>query len=186
MILPIYIYGQPILRKKCKLIDPCYPDLDILIQNMFETMGNARGVGLAAPQVGVAIRLFLIDVHFVDETNNDKVLIFKRICINPEIIEKNEIMQELETEGCLSIPLLSGDVMRSNSIKVTYLDENFEKCTEILSGFSARVFQHEYDHLNGVLFVDYLSEEEKKMIKKRLKNIERGKFDQSYPVVLKK
>ena len=147
MILPIYIYGHPILRVKCKLIDPLYPDLDILIQNMFETMSNARGVGLAAPQVGVAVRLFLINVHFVDEINSDDVIIFKRTCINPEIIEKNENIIDLETEGCLSIPLLSGNVSRSNSIKVTYLDENFKQCTEILSGFEARVFQHEYGNI---------------------------------------
>ncbi|MBE37738.1 MAG: peptide deformylase [Flavobacteriales bacterium] len=186
MKLPIYIYGHPVLRKKCKIIDSSYPDLDNLITNMFDTMSGARGVGLAAPQVGLAIKLFLIDIHFIDEENNDEVFKFKRICINPEIIEKKETLQVRESEGCLSIPSLTGDVNRSNYIKVTYLDQNFKKCTEVLRGFSARVFQHEYDHLKGVLFIDYLSNEKRKMMKKKLKNIEKGKFEQLYPIVLKK
>ncbi|TCI91122.1 peptide deformylase [Tenacibaculum sp. M341] len=185
MILPIVAYGDPVLRKVGKEIDKEYPKLDELVANMKETMYNASGVGLAAPQIGKAIRLFVIDASpFAEddtlEEEERKVLEdFKRVFINAKILEE-EGEEWVFNEGCLSIPDVREDVWRKPTITVEYYDENFEKHTEKLSGLAARVFQHEYDHIDGVLFTDKLSSLKKRLIKKKLENISKGKVNSGY------
>lgn len=185
MILPIVAYGDPVLRKVGKEIDKEYPKLDELVANMKETMYNASGVGLAAPQIGKAIRLFVIDASpFAEddtlEEEERKVLEdFKRVFINAKILEE-EGEEWVFNEGCLSIPDVREDVWRKPTITVEYYDENFKKHTEKLSGLAARVFQHEYDHIDGVLFTDKLSSLKKRLIKKKLENISKGKVNSGY------
>jgi len=185
MILPIVAYGDPVLRKVGKEIDKDYPNLKELIANMKETMYNASGVGLAAPQIGKAIRLFVIDASpFAEDKDLDdeerKVLEgFNRVFINPTIVEE-EGEEWVFNEGCLSIPDVREDVWRKPDITIEYQDENFETKTEKLSGLAARVFQHEYDHIEGVLFTDKLSSLKKRLIKKKLENISKGKINSDY------
>lgn len=185
MILPIVAYGDPVLRKVGKEIDTNYPQLEKLIADMKETMYNAQGVGLAAPQIGKDIRLFLIDASpFADDEDLDeadrKVLEnFNRVFINAQII-KEEGDEWAFNEGCLSIPDVREDVFRQETITIEYQDENFEKHTEVLSGLAARVFQHEYDHIEGILFTDKLSSLKKRLIKKKLENISKGKTNAGY------
>jgi peptide deformylase len=185
MILPIVAYGDPVLRKMGKDIDSDYPGLEELIRNMQETMKNAQGVGLAAPQVGKDIRLFLIDAEpFAEneelrEEERKFLKDFKRTFINPEILEEDGDEWAF-TEGCLSIPNINEDVYRPETIRVRYLDENFNEKEEELSGLSARIFQHEYDHIEGVLFTDRLSSLKKRLLKKKLENISKGKVEVSY------
>lgn len=185
MILPIVAYGDPVLRKVGKEIDKDYPQLEKLIVDMKETMYNAQGVGLAAPQIGKDIRLFLIDASpFADDEDlaeeDRKVLKnFNRVFINAKII-KEEGDEWAFNEGCLSIPDVREDVFRQETITIEYQDENFEKHTEVLSGLAARVFQHEYDHIDGILFTDKLSSLKKRLIKKKLENISKGKINAGY------
>lgn len=185
MILPIVAYGDPVLRKVGKEIDKDYPNLTELIANMKETMYNASGVGLAAPQIGKDIRLFVIDASpfAADENLSDedrKVLEgFNRVFINAKILEE-EGEEWVFNEGCLSIPDVREDVWRKPTITIEYQDENFETKTEVLSGLAARVFQHEYDHIEGVLFTDKLSSLKKRLIKKKLENISKGKIRSDY------
>jgi peptide deformylase len=185
MILPIVAYGDPVLRKVGKEIDKDYPQLEKLIADMKETMYNAQGVGLAAPQIGKDIRLFLIDASpFADDENlseeDRKVLEgFNRIFINAKIV-KEEGEEWAFNEGCLSIPDVREDVFRQETITIEYQDENWEKHTEVLGGLAARVFQHEYDHIDGILFTDKLSSLKKRLIKKKLENISKGKVDAGY------
>jgi peptide deformylase len=185
MILPIVAYGDPVLRKVGKEIDADYPELDKLISNMKETMYNASGVGLAAPQIGKAIRLFLIDASpFADDeelSDKDREVLknFNRVFINAKIIEE-EGDEWVFNEGCLSIPDVREDVFRQPKITIEYQDENFKKHTEVLDGLAARVFQHEYDHIEGVLFTDKLSTLKKRIIKKKLENISKGKINAEY------
>lgn len=185
MILPIVAYGDPVLRKVGKDITKDYPNLDELIENMKETMKNAQGVGLAAPQIGKDIRLFLIDASpfaesdELDEAEKAFLKDFKRIFINAQILEE-EGDEWAFNEGCLSIPNINEDVFRNETIHVEYLDENFEKKTEELSGLAARIFQHEYDHIEGVLFTDKLSSLKKRLLKKKLDNISKGNIDVAY------
>ncbi len=185
MILPIVAYGDPVLRKVGKDIEKDYPNLDDLIINMEETMKNAQGVGLAAPQVGRSIRLFLIDAAPFAENEEldaeERVFLkdFKRTFINARIIEE-EGDEWAFTEGCLSIPNINEDVYRNETITVNYVDETFEEKQEVLSGLAARIFQHEYDHIEGVLFTDHLSTLKKRLLKKKLENISKGKVDISY------
>ncbi|CAL2064423.1 peptide deformylase [Tenacibaculum sp. 190524A05c] len=185
MILPIVAYGDPVLRKVGKEIDKDYPNLTELIANMKETMYNASGVGLAAPQIGKDIRLFVIDASpfAADEDLSDedrKVLEgFNRVFINAKIVEE-EGEEWVFNEGCLSIPDVREDVWRKPTVTIEYHDENFEKKTEVLSGLAARVFQHEYDHIEGVLFTDKLSSLKKRLIKKKLENISKGKIRSDY------
>ena len=185
MILPIVAYGSPVLKKKAKEISKDYPNLDQLIEDMFETMYNANGVGLAAPQVGLSIRLFVIDAKpfAQDDALTDaevkELESFKRVFINPEIVEEQGIDWDFN-EGCLSIPDVHEDIFRKPEIKINYLDENFVEKTEVLSGLPARVVQHEYDHIEGVLFTDRISNLKKRLIKSRLTNISKGKIDVSY------
>ncbi|WP_299121662.1 peptide deformylase [uncultured Tenacibaculum sp.] len=185
MILPIVAYGDPVLRKVGKEIDKDYPQLEKLISDMRETMYNAQGVGLAAPQIGKAIRLFLIDAspfaedEELEEEDRNVLKDFNRVFINAKII-KEEGDEWAFNEGCLSIPDVREDVFRQETITIEYQDENFEKHTETLSGLAARVFQHEYDHIEGVLFTDKLSSLKKRLIKKKLENISKGKINAGY------
>ena len=185
MILPIVAYGDPVLRKVAVDIDESYPDLQKLITNMRETMYNASGVGLAAPQIGKSIRLFLIDASpFAEDkdlSNEDKETLktFNKVFINAKILEEEGDGWAFN-EGCLSIPDVREDVFRQPKITIAYFDEKFEKHTEILEGLAARVFQHEYDHIEGILFTDKLSSLKKRIIKKKLENISKGKIRIDY------
>lgn len=185
MILPIVAYGDPVLRKVGKEIDANYPDLEKLISNMKETMYNASGVGLAAPQIGKAIRIFIIDAspfaedEGLSEKDREILKTFNRVFINAKIIEE-EGDEWVFNEGCLSIPDVREDVFRKPKITIEYQDEGFKMHTEILDGLAARVFQHEYDHIEGVLFTDKLSTLKKRIIKKKLENISKGKIDADY------
>ena len=185
MILPIVAYGDPVLRKVADAIDAAYPDLEKLITNMKETMYNASGVGLAAPQIGKAIRLFLIDASpFAEDddlSEEERTVLksFNRVFINPKILEEDG-EEWLFNEGCLSIPEVREDVSRQPKITIEYQDENFTIHTETLEGLAARVFQHEYDHIEGILFTDKLSTLKKRIIKKKLENISKGKISADY------
>ena len=185
MILPIVAYGDPVLRKVAVAIDAEFPDLEKLITNMKETMYNASGVGLAAPQIGKAIRLFLIDASpFAEDddlSEEERTVLksFNRVFINPKILEE-EGEEWIFNEGCLSIPDVREDVSRQPKITIEYQDENFTIHTETLEGLAARVFQHEYDHIEGILFTDKLSTLKKRIIKKKLENISKGKISADY------
>jgi peptide deformylase len=184
MIYPILAYGYPILRKIAKDIDKDYPILDKLIDEMFENMYHSNGVGLAAPQIGLSIRLFVIDAspfaEFDDlEDGEREQLIDKRVFINAHILE--ETGEEWDfNEGCLSVPGINEDVTRYETIKIEYYDTDFNKKTEVFSGILARVIQHEYDHLDGILFTDHLSNFKKRILKRKLENISKGKVNIDY------
>jgi len=185
MILPIIAYGDPVLRKTGVEIDKDYPNLSELIINMEETMQNANGVGLAAPQVGKAIRLFLVDASPFSESDEledeERAFLkeFKRVFINPKIIEERG-EEWAFSEGCLTIPNINEDVLRKETIDIEYFDINFKAKKETLNGLAARIFQHEYDHIEGVLFTDKLSSLKKRLLKKKLDNISKGKIDVDY------
>tara|TARA_B100000929_G_C15484533_1_gene412380 strand:- start:1131 stop:1721 length:591 start_codon:yes stop_codon:yes gene_type:complete len=185
MILPIVAYGDPVLKKKAKDISKDYPKLEELINNMWDTMYNAHGVGLAAPQVGLPIRMFMIDPapfaedEELDEAEKETLKDLRKVFINPQIIE--ETGEEWAfNEGCLSIPEVREDVFRQPDITIEYYDENWEKHTKTYSGLAARVIQHEYDHIEGVLFTDKLSSLKKRLIKGKLTNISKGKINIDY------
>jgi peptide deformylase len=178
MILPIFAYGQPVLKKKAAPIGPDYPELATLIANMWETMYNAHGVGLAAPQVGLSIRLFVIDsVQIMDEGKEAEGL--KKVFINAEMIEETGETWAYE-EGCLSIPDIRGDVERNPHIRLRYLDENFQPHEETFTDINARVIQHEYDHIDGVLFTDRLKPLKKRLVQRKLEAIRQGKVSADY------
>lgn len=185
MILPIVAFGHPVLKKICKNITSDYENLDSLIDNMWETMYAASGVGLAAPQIGFSIRLFIVDASPFSEDKNlsleerEKLSKFKMVFINPEL---KAISDELNTfnEGCLSIPEIREDVVRENEIIVDYYDQDFNKKSLKLDGLRARVVQHEYDHIQGILFTDKLSAFKKRLIKGKLNNISKGKIKADY------
>ncbi len=187
MILPVVAYGSPVLKKMCEEIDEDYKDLNILIDNMFETMYDASGVGLAAPQIGKAIRLFIVDASPFAEIEDGEEADplakgcenFKRVFINP-IIEEETGEEWAFAEGCLSIPKIREDVFRKPNIKISYFDENWEFKEEEFTGYAARVIQHEYDHVEGVLFTDHLSPLKKRILKKKLINISKGDIDIHY------
>lgn len=185
MILPIIGYGDPVLRKVCTEIDSDYPELKQTIANMYETMYNAYGVGLAAPQVGLPIRLFVIDTAPFGEDEDlsaeeqTKLKQFKRTFINAKML-KEEGEEWGFNEGCLSIPEVREDVYRHERITLEYCDEDFIKKTEVFDGLIARVIQHEYDHTEGILFTDKISSLKKQLIKKKLQNIMEGKTHPDY------
>ena len=180
MILPIVAFGSPILRKMCSDISPDYPEFDTILANMWETMYEANGVGLAAPQVNKRIRLFLIDTTpFFDDEEEIKEVIVKQAFINARILEESGEDWKFN-EGCLSIPDLREDVIRKSTITIEYMDENFEKHTATYDGLTARVIQHEYDHINGILFTDKLTALRKRMIKGKLMDISKGKVNANY------
>jgi peptide deformylase len=185
MILSIVGYGDPVLRKVGAEISPDYPDLSELIANMYDTMYNAYGVGLAAPQIGLAIRLFIVDTApFADSDDlsteeAEQLKSFKKTFINAKIL-KEEGNEWAFNEGCLSIPEVREDVFRKERITIEYVDENFVKHSDVYDGLIARVIQHEYDHIEGVLFTDKISSLKKTLIKKRLQNIIDGKIFPDY------
>lgn len=178
MILPIYAYGYSVLKQVAKDIDKDYPELDKLVENMWETMYNAHGIGLAAPQVGLSIRLFLVDtVQSMEEDEKDKGI--KKVFINAEILEEGGDDFSYE-EGCLSIPGIRADVYRPEQVRIKYLDENFVEHTEVYDGINARVIQHEYDHIDGILFTDLVGPLKKRRLKKKLEDVKAGKLRGDY------
>ncbi|MDI9257563.1 MULTISPECIES: peptide deformylase [Flavobacterium] len=185
MIIPIYGYGEPVLRQVGVEITPDYPNLKEIIANMYDTMYNAYGVGLAAPQVGLAIRLFVIDTEPFSDSDDlskeEQALLksFKRTFINAKML-KEEGEEWGFNEGCLSIPDVREDVYRNERITLEYYDEDFNKKTEVFDGLIARVIQHEYDHIEGILFTDKISMLKKTLIKKKLQNIMEGKSRPDY------
>lgn len=197
MILPILAYGDPILKKESEEIDETYTDLETLIEDMFETMYRAKGVGLAAPQIGRNIRLFIVDGSpFAEKEEGEDddpralgIENFKKVFINP-IIEEEQGEEWSFQEGCLSIPKIRENVSRKSDIVISYYDENWELKEERYSGYAARIIQHEYDHIEGVLFTDYLSPLKRKLLKKKLNNITNGlieiDYKMSFPKISKK
>lgn len=189
MILPIYGYGEAVLRKMCEEISKDYPNLKETIANMYETMYHAHGVGLAAPQVGLPIRLFIVDTEpFADSDDVSKeeaaeLAGFKKTFINARILKEEGDLWGFN-EGCLSIPDVREDVFRHEKITIEYFDEDFNKKTEVYDGLIARVIQHEYDHIEGILFTDHLSTLKKKLIGKKLMNIMEGKARPDYKMKL--
>jgi peptide deformylase len=185
MILPVVAYGDPVLKKKAKNITPEYPQLDTLLENMYETMYGASGVGLAAPQIGLAVRIFLVDTEpfsgdeSFTEKEQEELRAFKKTFINAEILEE-EGDEWPFSEGCLSIPGINEDVFRKPKVTIKYQDENFKEFTETYEGLIARVIQHEYDHIEGILFTDKLSSLKKRLIKGKLANISKGKCSAEY------
>jgi peptide deformylase len=174
MKLPIVAYGDPVLKKVCGPIDESYPELNTLIENMWETMYNASGVGLAAPQVGLPIRLFVVDTG-----DNDEEERYKKVFINAQIISESGEPWGFN-EGCLSIPEIREEVMRKPNIVISYYDENWVKHEDEVSGFSARVIQHEYDHIEGKLFTEKLSLLRKQLLKGKLDKIAKGEIRTDY------
>lgn len=180
MILPIVAYGDAVLKKKCENITKDYAQLDVLIKNMEQTMANAHGVGLAAPQIGLPIRLFIIDSRIMledDEESNEKGV--KETFINAIILEESGEEWAFE-EGCLSIPEIREKVFRKPNITIQYTDSKWKEHTKTFSGLTARVIQHEYDHIEGVLFVDHIKPLKKQLLKKKLTNISEGKIHPDY------
>lgn len=185
MILPIVAFGDPILRKQTKEITPEYPEFDTLLENMFETMYGAHGIGLAAPQVGLPIRLFIVDATpFEDddeltEQEREYLSTFKKVFINARIVQETGDEWAFN-EGCLSIPDVREDVFRNEQITIEFLDENFQPQSLTVGGIAARIIQHEYDHIEGILFTDRLSPLKKRLIKGKLSNISKGKVKVDY------
>jgi peptide deformylase len=178
MILPIFAYGQPILKKKALPIQKDYESLSELIQDMWDTMYHAEGVGLAAPQIGRSIRLFLVDTEQVME-DDDKEKGIKKVFINAEIVEEEGKPWTYE-EGCLSIPHIRGDVERLDTLTIKYLDEDFNEHIETFTGITGRVVQHEYDHIEGKLFTEKLKPLKRKLIKRKLEAIKKGNVKADY------
>jgi len=185
MILPIYGYGENVLRQVAEEVTHDFPNLSTIITNMYDTMYNAYGVGLAAPQVGFSIRLFVIDTEPFSDSKNlskeeqEKLKCFKKTFINAKMI-KEDGEEWSFNEGCLSIPDVREDVYRNERITIQYYDEEFNKKTEVYDGLIARVIQHEYDHIEGILFTDKISMLKKTLIKKKLQNIMDGKAFPDY------
>lgn len=180
MILPIYLYGQPVLRKETDEVPQDYPELKQLLANMFETMYNADGVGLAAPQIGLSLRLFVVDGSVLAD-DFPECAGFKRAMINPRIVEASEEQVTME-EGCLSIPGIHEKVSRAKTIKIVYRDEAWNECEELIEGFAARIVQHEYEHLGGGVFIDNISGIRKQLNKGKLNDIIKGTARCSYRV----
>lgn len=185
MILPILAYGDPILKKEAEELDNEFPNLAQLIDDMWETMYDAHGVGLAAPQIGKSIRLFVVDASPFAEGDEEPdpkakgLENFKKVFINP-IIEEESGNEWAFQEGCLSIPKIREEIFRKENIFVSYYDENFNYHEEHFNGYAARVIQHEYDHLEGILFTDHLSSLKKKLLSKKLTNISKGAVEVNY------
>ncbi len=180
MILPVVAYGTPVLREETEEIDKNYPDLNLLIEDMWETMYASKGVGLAAPQIGKAIRLFIVDASgFNEDGDHPELDNFKRVFINPIIIEETGKEWKFE-EGCLSIPGIREDVSRKPIVTIEYYNENFELVEETIDGIAARIIQHEYDHIEGVLFTDLINPLRKRFIKGKLNDIAKGNIKVNY------
>lgn len=192
MFLPIVAYGAPILRKVCKDIDADYPGLPKLIEDMWETMYESNGVGLAAPQINRDIRLFVMDsVQIFENLEEDELDLYpdgpgiKQVFINAHI-ESLDGDEWAYNEGCLSIPKIREDVYRSESVTLSYLDENFQKHTSTFNGITARVILHEYDHIEGKLFIDYIKPLRKKLLQGKLNDINKGKIKVDYKMIFPK
>jgi peptide deformylase len=183
-MLPVYIYGHPVLRKIAKEIEENYENLGKLIEDMYETMYKTDGVGLAAPQIGKSIKLFVIDASVMGE-EFPECDGFKRTFINPYIVETTGNLHAWD-EGCLSIPGLNENIKRKDEVVVEYYDENFEYHKETVKGFPAKIIQHEYDHLEGKMFIDHCSPLRKRLLKRKLTSISKGEFPRRYKFVLAK
>ena len=181
MILPIYTYGQPVLRKVAQDIDKNYPELKELIANMWETLANSEGIGLAAPQIGLPIRVVVIDLDPLKE-DFPEYDGFKKVYINAHIEEYDDSETESSSEGCLSLPAIHENVKRPTRIRVTYQDEDFTEHDEWVEGYLARVMQHEFDHLEGKMFIDRITPLRKQLIKSTLKALLQGRFRTGYKV----
>jgi peptide deformylase len=184
MIYPIVVYGSPILRQMARAIETDYPNLPALVNDMFDTMYKADGMGLAAPQIGKSVRIFVVDATSLQE-DEPEMKDFKKVFINPEILHLDGEMV-IMNEGCLSLPKLREDVERHNKIRIRYLDENFKEYEEEFEGLKARVIQHEYDHLQGILFVDRIPPLRKKMLRGKLNDISKCNVEVPYKIKLVK
>jgi peptide deformylase len=182
MIYPIVVYGHPILRKVAADIDKDYPELPKLIDDLFETMYYSDGLGLAAPQIGKSIRIFVIDGKPIAE-DEPALADFKKVFINARITERCGELQPMN-EGCLSIPNLREEVMRESHIRIKYFDENWVEHDEVFDGYKARIIQHEYDHLDGILFTDKVSPLRRRLLKGKLTAISKGNFEAEYKTIL--
>ena len=179
MILPIYIYGQPVLRKVAEDITPDYPELKQLIDDMWETLAESEGIGLAAPQIGRAIRLSVIDLDVISD-DLPEYKGFRQVYINPHIIEADDTNTNTSEEGCLSLPAIHEKVTRPTRIHVKWMDEEFQQHDEWVDGYLARVMQHEFDHLEGHMFIDHISPLRRQLIKNKLKALTQGRYRCSY------
>ena len=185
MVYPIVVYGDPILRKRAKeIMNLSVPEIKALIEDMFESMYAAHGIGLAAPQIGKSIRLFVVDGTTLEDEEEDMTG-FKKVFINPEIIEETGEPWQFE-EGCLSIPNIRENVSRQDTVRVRYTDEEGKKKDETYNGIKARIIQHEYDHLNGKMFIDYLTPLKKRMLKGKLTDISKGDVKTEYRILAPK
>lgn len=182
MVYPIVVYGHPVLRRVAEEIDREYPDLNQLISDLFETMYRSEGMGLAAPQIGKSVRIFVIDGTPLAEDEPD-LADFKKAFINAHIVEKSGDFK-LMSEGCLSIPNLREEVNRESHIRIQYYDSDWQFHDEVYEGYKARIIQHEYDHLDGILFTDKVSPLRKRLLKSKLNAISKGKFEASYKTIL--
>lgn len=189
MVLPIVAYGHPVLRKVCKDITPGHPHLEKLIADMWETLYNSHGVGLAAPQVNKDIRLFLVDTSQMFDTMDDEEKKeypdnpgIKQVFINAHIVEEDG-EEWMYNEGCLSIPKIREDIYRYQAVTLQYRDEDFESHIKMFSGLTARVILHEYDHIEGKLFIDHISPLKRKLMKGKLNDISKGKIDVDYKML---
>lgn len=180
MILPIYVYGQPVLKRKADPVEGPAAEVIELITDMWETMYKAQGVGLAAPQIGQSVRVFVVDTTVMEDDEKEFKGI-KRVFINAEKVGEEGDLWEYE-EGCLSIPQIRADVERPALIRLRYLDENFVAHEEVFDGMNARVIQHEYDHIEGILFTERIKPLKRRMIRRKLENLRKGIVDADYPV----
>jgi peptide deformylase len=178
MIYPIVMYGDPVLRQKAKDIERG-TDIHALVEDMFETMSAANGVGLAAPQIGKSIRLFVVDGTVME--NEPGMESFKKVFVNPELVQEEGTPWEYE-EGCLSIPNIREKISRKEQLRIRYFDENWVQYDEVFDGMKARIIQHEYDHIEGKMFVDYLTPLKKRLLKGKLSDISKGKVDTEYRI----
>lgn len=180
MILPIYAYGQSVLRKVAHAIEPDYKDLTGLIEDMYQTMYSAHGVGLAAPQIGKDIRLFVIDTIQLEKPER-KLEGFKKVFINAQMLDESGDLWLYE-EGCLSIPDIHAEIERRPVIHIRYLDEHWTEHTEVYDGINARVIQHEYDHIEGILFIDRMKPLKRRIINRKLEKIKKGEIEIDHPM----
>ncbi|MCQ2196008.1 MAG: peptide deformylase [Bacteroidaceae bacterium] len=185
MILPIYTFGQPVLRKMAEDITKDYPELDKLIQDMYDTLDKSEGIGLAAPQIGLAIRLVVINLDLISE-DFPEYKGFIHTFINPHILEYDDTEKDSSEEGCLSLPGIHEKVVRPTRIRVQYLDEEFNAHDEWVGGYLARVMQHEFDHLDGKVFTDHLTGLRKSLVKGKLNQLLKGNFSCAYKVKVKR
>ena len=181
MILPVTVYGDPLLRKIAQPIDKDYPGLNKLIQDMFETMYHADGVGLAAPQIGHSIRLIVIDGSPAASEEEPEMANFKKVLINPVALSFSGEQWSFE-EGCLSLPTIHENVYREEEIEIKYTDENWEEHTETFSGYAGRIVMHEYDHLEGHMFIDHISPLRRRLLKSKLTSITKGNVKTDYKI----